>query len=263
MILAADGTMLAEQGAFRGDEARLADLPDYVPNALIAIEDRRFRSHYGVDPIGLGRAIFTNLASGRLVQGGSTLTQQLAKNLFLSPDRTLERKLQEAVLAVWLETQYTKDEILQLYLNRVYYRRGRDRHREGGPDLSTASRRPSSASPRPPRWPAILQAPSNYNPLKNPEAAARRARLVLQSMEEEGFITPAEAQLAINAPAEVRASDYIPATQLWSTGCANSCRELVEELRSVHRHRDHHRSVDPGLPPNSRCASGSTRKAAR
>ena len=189
MILAADGTMLAEQGAFRGDEARLADLPDYVPNALIAIEDRRFRSHYGVDPIGLGRAIFTNLASGRLVQGGSTLTQQLAKNLFLSPARTLERKLQEAVLAVWLETQYSKDEILQLYLNRVYYGAGatgiekaaQTYYRKSASELSLTEAATLAG---------ILPAPSNYNPLKNPEAAARRARLVLQSMEEEGFISP-------------------------------------------------------------------------
>ena len=225
MILAADGTMLAEQGAFRGDEARLADLPDYVPNALIAIEDRRFRSHYGVDPIGLGRAIFTNLASGRLVQGGSTLTQQLAKNLFLSPARTLERKLQEAVLAVWLETQYSKDEILQLYLNRVYYGAGatgiekaaQTYYRKSASELSLTEAATLAG---------ILPAPSNYNPLKNPEAAARRARLVLQSMEEEGFISPAEAQLAINAPAEVRASDYIPATQF----VADWVREQLPEL---------------------------------
>ena len=124
MILASDGTALAEMGSFNGDEVRLADLPSYVPNAVIAIEDRRFRSHFGVDPIGLLRAVYTNYRSGRLVQGGSTLTQQLAKNLFLSPDRTIQRKLQEVVLAVWLETKYSKDEILQLYLNRVYYGSG-------------------------------------------------------------------------------------------------------------------------------------------
>ena len=102
MILANDGSVLAEQGSFNGDEVRIADLPDYVPNAFIAIEDRRFRSHYGVDPIGLMRAMYTNYRSGRVVQGGSTLTQQLAKNLFLTPDRTIERKLQEVVLALWL-----------------------------------------------------------------------------------------------------------------------------------------------------------------
>src|SRR5260221_4185700 len=120
MILAADGTALAEQGAFFGDDVRLSELPDYVPNAVIAIEDRRFYSHFGVDPIGLMRAVYTNFKSGHLVQGGSTLTQQLAKNLFLSPERTMQRKLQEVVLAVWLEARFSKEEILQLYLNRVY-----------------------------------------------------------------------------------------------------------------------------------------------
>ena len=124
MVLAADGSVLAEQGAFYGDQARLTELPDYVPNAVIAIEDRRFRSHFGVDPIGLARAVYANYRSGRIVQGGSTLTQQLAKNLFLTHDRTLQRKLQEVVLAVWLETKFSKDEILQLYLNRVYYGSG-------------------------------------------------------------------------------------------------------------------------------------------
>lgn len=212
MILADDGTRLAEQGSFRGDGTRLADLPDYVPQALIAIEDRRFRSHYGVDPLGLGRAIFTNLQSGRMVQGGSTLTQQLAKNLFLTPARTLERKLQEAVLAVWLETQFSKDEILQLYLNRVYYGSGatgiesaaRTYYRKPAAELTLAEAATLAG---------ILPAPSAYNPAKNPERAAQRARLVLQAMREEGYISPEDAQLAIDAPASVQASDYVPATQ--------------------------------------------------
>ena len=124
LVLAADGTVLAEQGAFNGDEARLSELPSYVPNAVIAIEDRRFYGHFGVDPIGLARAIYVNYRAGRLVQGGSTLTQQLAKNLFLKPDRTLERKVQELLLAFWLEHKYSKDAILEMYLNRVYFGSG-------------------------------------------------------------------------------------------------------------------------------------------
>jgi penicillin-binding protein 1A len=225
MILADDGTRLAEQGAFRGDETRLGDLPDYVPNALIAIEDRRFRSHFGVDPIGLGRAVFTNLVSGRMVQGGSTLTQQLAKNLFLSPARTLERKLQEAVLAVWLETQFSKDEILQLYLNRVYFGQGATGIEKAA---QTYYRKPAAelTLTEAATLAGLLPAPSAYNPMKNPEAAARRARLVLQSMAEEGFISATEAQLAIDAPAEVVASDYIPATQY----VADWVREQLPDL---------------------------------
>ncbi len=87
----------------------------------MAIEDRRFYSHFGVDPIGLARALVTNAITGHTVQGGSTLTQQLAKNLFLSPERTLERKVQEVLLAFWLEHKYTKDQILAMYLNRVFF----------------------------------------------------------------------------------------------------------------------------------------------
>jgi len=212
MVLAADGTALAEQGAFYGDEIRLGDLPDYVPNALIAIEDRRFRSHFGVDPIGLLRASLTNYRAGRVVQGGSTLTQQLAKNLFLTQDRTMQRKLQEAVLAVWLETRFSKDEILQLYLNRVYYGSGatgiekaaQTYYRKSAAEL-TLNEAATLAG--------VLKAPSNYNPMAHPDEAAQRARLVIQSMVEAGFITAEEASDAIEHPATVQASDYVPATQ--------------------------------------------------
>ena len=212
MVLAADGSALAEQGAFYGDEARLADLPDYVPKALIAIEDRRFRLHFGVDPIGLLRAAHANYQSGRLVQGGSTLTQQLAKNLFLSADRTVQRKLQEVVLAVWLETHYSKDEILQLYLNRVYYGSGAT----GIEKAAQAYYKKSAAEltlMEAATMAGVLKAPTTYNPAAHPEAAAARARLVLQSMVDAGFISEDEARNAIDQPATVQASDYVPATQ--------------------------------------------------
>ena len=119
-ILASDGTVLAERGLRRG-YVRLDRLPPYLPQAVIATEDRRFYNHLGVDPVGLVRAGLRNLIAGSVVQGGSTITQQLAKNLFLSPDRTMARKLEEAMYAIWLERRFTKDEILELYLNRVYF----------------------------------------------------------------------------------------------------------------------------------------------
>jgi penicillin-binding protein 1A len=119
-ILASDGTVLAERGLRRG-YVRLDRLPPYLPQAVIATEDRRFYNHLGVDPVGLVRAGMRNLIAGSVVQGGSTITQQLAKNLFLSPDRTMARKLEEAMYAIWLERRFTKDEILELYLNRVYF----------------------------------------------------------------------------------------------------------------------------------------------
>jgi penicillin-binding protein 1A len=211
MLLAADGSVLAQQGSFYGDEVRINELPDYVPNALIAIEDRRFRSHFGIDPIGLFRAMIANARAGRIVQGGSTLTQQLAKNLFLQPDRTIERKLQEMVLAIWLERQFSKDEILQLYLNRVYYGAGaigiekaaQAYYRKPAQDL-TLSEAATLAG--------VLKAPSNYNPQANAEAANARARLVIEAMIEEGFVTRADAQAAADQPASAKANDYQPST---------------------------------------------------
>lgn len=212
MLLAADGTLLSEQGAFFGDQVRVAELPDYVPNALIAIEDRRFRSHYGVDPIGLARAMIENVREGRIVQGGSTLTQQLAKNLFLKPDKTLERKFQEMVLALWLETKFSKDEILQLYLNRVYFGSGatgiekaaQTYYQKSATDLSLTEAATLAG---------VLKAPSSLNPATHPDAAAARANLVINAMVETNYISRDEADQAINSPAAVVASDYVPATQ--------------------------------------------------
>ena len=230
MILANDGSVLAEQGSFNGDEVRIADLPDYVPNAFIAIEDRRFRSHYGVDPIGLVRAMYTNYRSGRVVQGGSTLTQQLAKNLFLSPDRTLQRKLQEVVLALWLEKHYSKDDILQLYLNRVYFGSGATGiekaaqvyYKKSAADLSLAEAATLAG---------VVKAPSANNPISDPQAAADRARLVLQSMAEGGFITPEEASAAISNPAEAKTDSYMSAKNFVIDWIGEQLPEFVKDYQ--------------------------------
>jgi penicillin-binding protein 1A len=212
MLLAADGSVLAERGAFYGDEARVAELPAYVPEAIIAIEDRRFRSHFGVDPVGLIRALVENFRAGHVVQGGSTLTQQLAKNLFLKPDRTIERKLQEIVLAVWLESHFSKDEILQLYLNRVYFGGGAVGIEKAAQTFFGKSARDVTLSEAA-ILAAVLKAPTNYNPMTHPDAANARAREVLTDMVDEGFITKEEAARAIDLPTSVKASDYVPATQ--------------------------------------------------
>ena len=119
-LLSSDGAMLATQGDLYGEAVRLRDLPPALPAALMAVEDRRFRSHWGIDPIGLARAALANWRAGEVVQGGSTLTQQLAKNLFLTTERTTRRKVQEALLALWLERRFSKDQLLEIYLNRVY-----------------------------------------------------------------------------------------------------------------------------------------------
>ena len=116
-ILASDGSLIANRGETGGRTVALSELPPYAPKAFVAIEDRRFYSHFGIDPIGLARALAVKVwrrGHGGL-QGGSTLTQQLAKNLFLTQERTVSRKIQEAILAVWLERNYTKSQILELY----------------------------------------------------------------------------------------------------------------------------------------------------
>ncbi|MCA1299601.1 transglycosylase domain-containing protein [Stappia indica] len=201
-IVSADGILMANRGDTGGEAVRLEQLPPYLPQAVIAIEDRRFRSHPGLDPIGLARAMVTNLTSGRLVQGGSTLTQQLAKNLFLQPDRTLKRKVQEAILAVWLEASYSKDEILEMYLNRVYFG-------AGAYGVDAAARRYFGKSARminlaeAATIAGLLKAPSRYAPTRNPDLADERAGTVLMAMAEEGYITAAEARDAIAAPTRV------------------------------------------------------------
>jgi len=119
-LVARDGTPLLKVGDLYGTRVSLRGLPPYLPQALLATEDRRFYDHPGVDPVGVIRALVVNLRAGGVREGGSTLTQQLAKNLFLSPDRTIRRKVQEALLAFWLEARYGKDRILEIYLNRVY-----------------------------------------------------------------------------------------------------------------------------------------------
>ncbi|MGI9370872.1 MAG: transglycosylase domain-containing protein [Hyphomicrobiales bacterium] len=212
VLLSDNGEMLARSGSFLGDDARLSDLPPYVSQAVLAIEDRRFYNHFGIDIIGLTRAMYTNVKAGRLVQGGSTLTQQLAKNLFLEPKRTLHRKVQEAILALWLEYNYTKDEIIQLYLNRVYFGAGaygieaasRAYYKKSAHELNLAEAAAMAA---------LLKAPSRYNPKVSKKRSRARSKLVLNAMAEQGYIDAIEAKLAIDKPAAVKATNYIPATQ--------------------------------------------------
>ncbi|WP_377291642.1 transglycosylase domain-containing protein [Rhizobium sp. SG2393] len=205
-ILAANGEIIANRGATGGEAIPLENMSPYIPLAVIAIEDRRFYSHWGVDPLGLARAMFTNLTSGRMVQGGSTLTQQLAKNLFLSPERTLERKVQEVLLSFWLEQHYTKDQILAMYLNRVFF--GSNAY-----GVEAASRRYFNKSARDVNLgeaallAGLLKAPSRLSPARDPEAAEARAQVVLGAMREAGFITDSEIKTAMSQ-APTRAKSF-------------------------------------------------------
>jgi len=193
---AADGRIIATSGDVHGNVVRLRDLPPHLPAAIMAIEDRRFRQHFGLDLIGIARAAWANWSSGRVVQGGSTLTQQLAKNLFLTPDRTLRRKAQEALLALWLEWKFSKDELLEIYLNRVYLGAG-----AYGVDAAARLFFGVPAA-RLQLWQSAVlaglpKAPSRLNPRTAPEAAAGRAVEVLEAMAETGFLTRAQATLAV------------------------------------------------------------------
>jgi penicillin-binding protein 1A len=200
-ILAADGSLLANRGETGGRTITIGEVPPYLPKAFVAIEDRRFYEHFGIDPIGLARAMVNNLRRTGGVQGGSTLTQQLAKNLFLTQERTAARKIQEAILALWLERTYSKDQILELYLNRVYFG-------SGAYGVEAAAQRYFNKSARSvtiaeaAMLAGLVQAPSRLAPNRNPEAAEKRAQLVIAAMADQGLISQNAAKTALVAPAE-------------------------------------------------------------
>lgn len=190
-IKANDGTIIDRYGDIKGETVSVKELPPHVAEAIIATEDRRFYYHFGIDPLGVARAMGVNIVNAGFVQGGSTITQQLAKNLFLSRDRTLKRKIQEAMLAIWLETKLTKDEILSAYLNRVYLGSG-----AYGIDAAAKVYFNKSAKELTIRESAtiagLLKAPSRYSPSSNPSLSAQRTRVVLNAMYEAGFLNKEE-----------------------------------------------------------------------
>lgn len=195
-ILARDGAVLAERGVAH-DYMPLDLLPRHVVGAVVAIEDRRFFEHTGLDPWGFARAVFANLRAGRLAQGGSTLTQQLAKNLFLSSERTFSRKIEELALALWLELRLSKSDILELYLNRVYFGAGAYGIEAASQRYFDKSARALSVSEAA-LIAGLLKAPSKFSPLVSPELATSRGRVVLAKMAETGFITQAQYERALS-----------------------------------------------------------------
>jgi len=193
------GALIANRGLTGGEAVPLKDMSPFLPEAVIAIEDRRFYHHGGVDPLGILRAAGNNLAGRASQQGGSTLTQQLAKNLFLSSARTFDRKSREAILAVWLEYKFSKKQILEMYLNRVYLG-------SGAFGAEAAARRyfnkPAGQLTliEAATLAGLLKAPSRLSPARDPKAAHERAKLVLAAMREENMITPAQYKEALAAP---------------------------------------------------------------
>jgi penicillin-binding protein 1A len=225
------GSVIGVRGGRYGPPVDVARLPRYVPAAFVAIEDRRFYSHAGVDPLGMARALMADLSQGRTAQGGSTITQQLARNLFLTSDQTLERKGEEVVLAAQLERAYTKSQILGMYLSRIYFG-------SGAYGLEAASWRyfNKPAARLTLREAAMLAAipksPTEYDPVEHPERSAERTALVLSAMVETGAITPAQRARALAHPAKVWKHASIGPAQYFIDWIDAPVRKTVGPLRA-------------------------------
>jgi penicillin-binding protein 1A len=194
VVRARDGSEIAELGPNYGQWIPYARIPQVMKDAMIAVEDRRFYMHPGVDPLGLARAVYVAVSGDRRVSATSTITQQLARNVFLNSNRSLDRKLREGVLALALEAKFSKQQILELYLNKVYFGGGaygidsasRTFFSHPGTRLSVAEAAIIAG---------MVKAPSNYSPTADIDAAVGRAEVVLRLMREQGFISAAQAQV--------------------------------------------------------------------
>lgn len=191
----AQGRDIVRVGSLYGEAISVSDLPPALPAAVMAIEDRRFYSHFGIDPRGFARAMLANIRAGSVVQGGSTITQQVAKNLFLTPERTIARKIREALLALWLEQKFTKEQILTLYLNRVYLGSGTYGAEAAAQTYFGRSARDVSVY-QAAMIAGLMKAPSRYNPKTDIDAARARTAVVLQAMVDAGYLTPEQSEAA-------------------------------------------------------------------
>jgi penicillin-binding protein 1A len=219
------GRTVATYGDLVGQPLRLSQLPRVLPEAVVAIEDRRFWSHWGLDLRGMARAAFIDIFRGHIAQGGSTLTQQVAKNLFLTNARTFRRKVQEVLLTLWLERHFTKAEILEIWLNRVYLG-------SGAWGMDAASRLYFGIpATRLSLWQAAVlaglpRAPSRYNPRTDPKAAADRAREVLAAMVDTGVIGQAEAD---DAAGRIKFPGRVAGGGWFADWAANQAQQIVPE----------------------------------
>ncbi len=187
-ILAADNTVITTYGDVYDNAVKFNEVPPYLIQSIIATEDRRFFSHIGVDVSGIVRATLANVRAKRIRQGGSTLTQQLAKNLFLTPERSMRRKIQEIILAFWLEARFSKRQIITLYLNRVYFGAGTfgvaaAARRYFGKSVKNISLKEAALLS------GLLKAPSRYSPFRNKKLGLKRAKQVLTNILVAGFLS--------------------------------------------------------------------------
>jgi 1A family penicillin-binding protein len=195
VLESADGAAIVQQGPYQGAYAKREEFPPHLVDAVLAVEDRRFYEHYGIDFRGVGRAVWRNLLAGEVVEGGSTITQQLIKILYLESDRTFKRKIQELVIAFWLEARLGKDEILTRYLNNIYLGSGAT----GVPAAARVyfDKAVNQLDLRESAMLAgIIRAPSQLSPLTNPQGAAERTAIALDVMVASGVLDEAEARAA-------------------------------------------------------------------
>ena len=225
-LLAADGQPIAQNGAIVDRPVKAAALPAHVKQAFMAIEDRRFMTHWGVDPRGLLRAAVNNVTGGG-VQGGSTITQQLAKMSFLTPERSYTRKARELLIAFWLEAWLTKDEILERYLSNAYF--GDNVYGLRAASLHYFYRQPERLTlPQAAMLAGLVQAPSRLAPSRNLAGAQARSKLVLQAMGEAGFIDPGVATATRPATIDVRVKPQLPTGTYFADWAMPQARALNE-----------------------------------
>tara|TARA_R110000824_G_scaffold32788_13_gene105742 strand:+ start:618 stop:2729 length:2112 start_codon:yes stop_codon:yes gene_type:complete len=226
-LLTSDGQPFARNGAVVDDPVQVAKLPDHVMEAFMSIEDRRFYSHWGVDPRGFARALLSNISGSGMTQGGSTITQQLAKTTFLTPERSLTRKAREMLIAFWLEAWLTKDEILERYLSNVYF--GDNVYGLRAASLHYYYRQPEKLKLEQAIMLAgLVQAPSRLAPTRNPELAAKRANLVKAAMVSAGYLTQQEADGLGTARLDVRAKNALPTGTYFADWAMPQARELTD-----------------------------------
>jgi penicillin-binding protein 1A len=247
-ILADDGSIIVTFGDLFGQPLTLKQMSPWLPKAVIATEDRRFYSHFGIDPVGLIRAGFADLRSGHVVQGGSTITQQLAKTVFLSPERNLSRKIREALLAIWLEHRFTKDQILEIYLNRVYLGAGAygvdaAAHRYFGKSAAQLTLYESAVIA------GLLKAPTRFNPTHDKEATAARTAQVLGLMVETSAIDQPQADAAEKSGVELKK------VALTRPGIRYFADWIADQVRDFAGTSDHDLLVRTTLDPRMQTAA--------
>jgi 1A family penicillin-binding protein len=233
-MLDRDGNVFAWRGEQYGGDLKITEVSPHVVQAVVAAEDKRFYGHFGIDPIGITRAMVANLRAGRLVQGGSTLTQQVAKNVYLTAERSLERKLKELPMALALELKYSKDQILAIYINRVYLGAGTHGFEAASQRYFGKSARvlnPAEAA----MLAGLLRAPSRFAPTNDLGRAQGRASVIVRLMEEQGYLTDLQVVQALAAPAKLstaaaaRAGGYF-ADWVMETAPAFLAKDTTEDV---------------------------------